>query len=436
NGQRTPGGAGREPSPDPAKALLDELLRAESNGAVAARFWDGTEWHDGATSPRCTIVLKQPSAVRAIVATRDDTGRGEAYLGDVLDLEGDIEAAIAFATRLRDHDWSSRERLRMAWRALRLPRPEADGPAPRARLRGRRHSRARDRAAVTHHYDVSNEFYALWLDSRMVYTCAYFASAEQGLDAAQLNKLDYVCRKLRLRPGERVLDIGCGWGSLLIHAAREYDVHAVGITLSPAQASLARERIQQAGLTERCRVEIRDYRELDDPEAYDKVVSVGMFEHVGESRMAEYFGNAWRALKAGGVFLNHAIAGNPRTEGRSSEFARRYVFPDHDLIPISTTMRGAEEAGFEVRDVESLREHYTRTLRHWVARLEASHEAAARAANEAAYRAWRLVLAGTGRGFDIGEMNVYQSLLVKPGPGGASGLPLTREDWYGGSGGR
>ncbi|MGH7477853.1 MAG: class I SAM-dependent methyltransferase [Longimicrobiales bacterium] len=419
-------------SADAARDLLIELLQLHGAGEVAARFWDGSTWPVGdAGAARCTLVLKQAGAVRAILTSRDDGAVGEAYAADLFDIEGDIDAALAFGERLLAREWSAGEWLGLAWRARRLPRAASDGAAaPRPRLRGRRHTLERDRAAVRHHYDVANQFYALWLDRRMVYTCAYFAAADEDLDSAQLRKLDYVCRKLRLEPGERLLDIGCGWGSLLLHAAAEYGVDAHGITLSEAQASLARERIREAGLDARCTVEIRDYRELEGVEAYDKIASIGMFEHVGERRMGEFFRRAWAALRPGGVFLNHAIAGNPRTAGRDSVFSRRHVFPDHDIIPLATTLRGAEAAGFEVRDVESLREHYALTLRHWVRRLEAQHDEAARAAGESTYRAWRLVLAGAARRFDSRELSVYQTLLAKPRPGGAAGLPLTREDWY------
>jgi cyclopropane-fatty-acyl-phospholipid synthase len=297
-------------------------------------------------------------------------------------------------------------------------------------LSGARHSIERDRLAVTYHYDVSGDFYKLWLDSRMVYSCAYFASPDDDLEVAQERKLDYICRKLRLRPGERLLDIGCGWGGLVIHAAERYGVEAVGITLSGGQAELASERIRRAGLADRCRVEVRDYRQMDDPEGYDKLVSVGMFEHVGEAMLPEYLGRAWRLLRPGGVFLNHGIARSATepAEGGPS-FLDRYVFPDSELVPISTTLRAAEMSDFEVRDVESLREHYALTLRRWVSRLEEHRDEACRAADETTYRIWRLFMSASAYGFEVGRLNLYQTLLVKPSRG-ESGLPLTRADWY------
>jgi cyclopropane-fatty-acyl-phospholipid synthase len=356
----------------------------------------------------------------------------EAYVHDDFDIEGRIEAVFGLA----DHLLAGRrrgavERLRFGARLLALPsgkRPHAGRRT--ARLRGLKHSKARDRQAVAYHYDVSNDFYALWLDERMVYSCAYFASPDEDLEAAQERKLDYVCRKLRLRRGERLLDIGCGWGGLIVHAARRYGVDAVGITLGEPQAELANERIRQAGVAGRCRAEVRDYREIEEWAGYDKLVSVGMFEHVGEAMLPEYFRRAHRLLRPGGVFLNHGISrkrGEPELRGTS--FVERYVFPDGELVPISATLRAAEEGGFEVRDVESLREHYALTLGHWVSRLEARHDEARRITDETTYRVWRLYMSGSVHGFETGRLNVYQTLLSKPDRG-ESRLPLTRDDWY------
>jgi cyclopropane-fatty-acyl-phospholipid synthase len=263
----------------------------------------------------------------------------------------------------------------------------------------------------------------------MVYSCAYFAKPEEDLDTAQVRKLDYICRKLRLRPGERLLDIGCGWGGLIMHAAAQYGVEAVGITLSVPQAELARKRLHESELNNRCRVEVCDYRDLETNQQYDKIVSVGMFEHVGEELLPEYFRRACRLLRPGGVFLNHGIAYSANYRRRGPSFTDRYVFPDGELLPISTSLRAAELSGFEVRDVESLREHYALTLHHWVRRLEARAEEARCITNDATYRIWRLYMAGAAHGFRTGRLNLYQTLLARPRHGD-SGLPLTREDWY------
>lgn len=265
----------------------------------------------------------------------------------------------------------------------------------------------------------------------MVYSCAYFLSPEDSLNQAQEQKLEHICRKLRFRPVQRLLDIGCGWGGLVIFAAERYGVEALGITLSQPQADLANERIAHAGLADRCRVEVRDYREVNEVHGYDALASVGMFEHVGESRLETYFQQAWRLLRPGGLFLNHGItrrATDQRRRGRS--FSDEYVFPDGELTPISTSLHIAEKVRFEVRDVESLREHYAMTLRHWVRRLEAHHEQALQFVDEPTYRVWRLFMSGSAHGFASGRLNAHQTLLVKPGPEGQSGLPLTRADLY------
>jgi cyclopropane-fatty-acyl-phospholipid synthase len=297
-------------------------------------------------------------------------------------------------------------------------------------LNGTLHSKERDRQAVDYHYSVSNDFYALWLDRRMVYSCAYFASSDTALDEAQEQKLDYICRKLRLRPGQRFLDIGCGWGGLVIHASSRYGVDALGVTLSQAQADLANERIAQAGLSARCRVEVRDYRDLDKPSGFDRMASVGMFEHVGERMLPQYFRQAWQLLRPGGVFLNHGIAfTQPQPPSRGPTFFDRYVFPDGELVTLSGTLRAAESTGFEVRDVESLREHYWLTLRQWIRRLESRHEEVRRIADEVTFRVWRLYMAAGAHQFASGRTTLYQTLLCKPDRG-ATELPLTRSDWY------
>jgi len=362
-----------------------------------------------------------------------ELGLSEAYLYDDFDVEGNLESVFALADAIAERTGGWRRKLRAFAALRRLPAPPPRRAARRgpARLSGRRHCLERDRQAVRYHYDVSNEFYRLWLDSRMVYSCAYFESPNTDLDAAQLAKLDLICRKLRLRPGQRLLDIGCGWGGLVMHASRAYGVEATGVTLSAPQAELASRLIAEAGLAGRCRVQMCDYREVDASRPFDALVSVGMFEHVGEKMLPEYFARAAGLLAPGGVFLNHGIASSvtdPVVRGPS--FSAAYVFPDGQTPPLNVTLRAAEHAGFEIRDVESLREHYALTLRHWVQRLEARHEAALQHVDEPTYRVWRLFMSGSADGFRNGRYNVYQTLLALPGKDGSSGLPLTRRDWY------
>jgi cyclopropane-fatty-acyl-phospholipid synthase len=302
------------------------------------------------------------------------------------------------------------------------------------RIRGKQHSLERDRRAVTFHYDVANDFYRLWLDPRMVYSCAYFISQDDDLDVAQECKLDYLCRKLRLRPGQRLLDIGCGWGALVIHSAKHFGVRAEGLTLSEPQAEWARARIAETGLINEATIDLRDYRETasDGSQLYDAIVSVGMAEHVGREKLVDYFSAAHRALTPGGVFLNQAIGEGvvARPDNRDGSFIEQYVFPGGDIPPLPIMLRAAESAGFEIRDVENLREHYALTLRHWLRRLEMHHAEALSFVDEATYRVWRLYLAGSAHGFRRGHIAVYQTLLAKLDSSGQTKLPLTRDDWY------
>lgn len=402
----------------------------------SVRLWDDREWQAETGSPAFTLIFNHPHAVRCLVQSHgSDLAISESYIRGELDIEGDIEAAMPLARYLTDSHWPMSTVLRIGWNGVRLPgnnRFETNGQTP-AKLSGELHSVDRDRQAVTYHYDVSNDFYALWLDQRMVYSCAYFESAEETLDAAQTRKLDYLCRKLRLLPGERLLDMGCGWGGLAIHAAEHYNARVLGITLSQRQADLANQWIAQARLQNRCRVELRDYRHLNETGGFDKLASVGMVEHVGENQLPVYFEHAYKLLRPGGIFLNHGIAlrMNERMP-KGPNFLHRYVFPDGDLVPINMTLRCAEAVGFEVRDVESLRDHYVPTLRHWARRLEQHRDQVLATVGEATYRVWRLFLRGSIYGFASGALNLYQTLLVKPDQG-RSGLPLTRRDWYGGA---
>jgi cyclopropane-fatty-acyl-phospholipid synthase len=413
-------------------ALLQDALEPCHPRDFAIRLWDGTMLDaDPGRHRRFTLVLRHPGALSRMFWRANEVTLGEAYLHDDFDIEGDVSALFALADFLLQRPMSFGAKLRFAKTLLTLPsdgRPRVGRQA--ARLSGDVHSKERDRLAVSYHYDVPSEFFALWLDHLMVYSCAYFASPADSLERAQEQKLDYICRKLRLRPGERILDLGCGWGGLMMHAARNYGVKAVGITLSAKQANLANERIAQAGLAERCVAKTLDYRDLDEPDSYDKLVSIGMFEHVGERMLPEFFRRGWTLLRPGGVFLNHGIAFSaPQPPSRGPTFFHHYVFPDGELVPLSTTLRAAETSGFEVRDVESLREHYVLTLRHWISRLETAHHDAQRLTDEVTYRIWRLYMGAAVHQFVTGRATLYQVLLSKTVRGAAE-LPLTRADWY------
>jgi cyclopropane-fatty-acyl-phospholipid synthase len=411
--------------------FLDHLFAKRPLRNVAFRLWDQSAWPE--PSRAATIVLNHPGALRRMLAPGTAKGLAEAYLRNDFDVEGDMEQAIELATALEERPAGSLAALADYCRLMRLP--AGDDPASEGRaceLRGSRHSQARDRQAVSFHYDVSNDFYRLWLDARMVYSCAYFRGSPDDLDAAQLAKLDHICRKLRLRPGQRLLDIGCGWGALAIHAAQRYGVEALGVTLSTQQAGLAAERARQAGVEGRVKIELCDYRDVRAPAGgFDAISSVGMAEHVGREHLPDYFRTAARLLKPGGGFLNHAI-GEGRREDRfqGPSFVDAYVFPDSDIPPLPVTVSAAAAAQLEVRDVENLREHYAITLRHWVSRLEAAHDQALKYVDEPTYRIWRLYMAASAHGFAHGDLAIYQTLLVKPDADGRADLPLTRDDWY------
>jgi cyclopropane-fatty-acyl-phospholipid synthase len=409
--------------------FLNELLHQYPDRNFAVRLWDGTVWGETA-QPRFTLVLKNPGALRRMLLEPSQLSLGETYIYDEVDIEGDITAVFDLGDHLLSQGMGVTDKMRLGSLLLKLPsisRPEGDyRPAD---LGGVPHSKQRDREAIKYHYDLPGEFYALFLDRRMAYSCAYFSSPEDDLDTAQTQKLEYLCRKLRLQEGERILDVGCGWGGLMMYAAKSRRVHAFGITLSVPQAEFAREQFRFAGVTDRCIVEVCDYRDLDPPAEYDKVVSVGMFEHVGEAFLPEYFKRTFSCLASSGVFLLHGIASSCMFKRTGPSFIDKYVFPDGELLPINAVLRVAESVGFEIRDVENLREHYVLTLDRWLRNLEANAERARAIVGDVTYRIWRLYMAGSAHAFRTGRLNLFQVLLSKPNRG-ASGLLLTREDWY------
>ena len=412
--------------------ILDELFRGYSPRDFAVRLWDGTTTEPDPGQPtRFTLVVAHPSALRSAFTASEplEVALGRAYLAGSLDVEGDLEAILPLVEYVtEERNLTRRERLRLARRVRSLPAADGNGSAP-FDLRGSRRSLGRARQAISFHYDLPEAFYPLFLDRRMTYSCAYYASEDEDLDTAQTRKLEYLCRKLRLQPGERVLDIGCGWGAFILYAAEHYGVEAFGITLSEVQRSMVEERIDAAGLRDRVRVELMDYRELDKVEAFDKVSSVGMVEHVAEEGLLHYFRCAWRVLRPGGVFLNHGIAQPVDVPRGRPSFTKSYFFPDTDIVPVSVMLWAAETAGWEIRDVESLREHYVLMTREWRRRLEANEARARELAGDVVYRAWRMGAAGVIHRMEPGRLSVFQTLLSKPDEG-RSGLPLTRADWY------
>jgi cyclopropane-fatty-acyl-phospholipid synthase len=397
------------------KPLDNALSRLKQNVRVPVKLvlWDGREVAFD-KEPRVTVRLKGSRVASALVRPSLLT-LAEAYIDGEAEIEGDVRDAIRGAEAIS--------------RAIPRPLFQSQGPT------NERHSRRDDREAIQHHYDVSNEFYQLWLDPRMVYSCAYFRDEADSLEQAQVQKLDHICRKLRLQPGERFLDVGCGWGALVMHAAKHYGIVATGITLSENQERLARERIQEAGLQDRCRVLLKDYRDMPGEGVFDKVASVGMFEHVGLRNLPVYFNTVRRLLKERGLFLNHGITSSD-THNRAvglgaGEFIGRYVFPKGELPHLHREIHDMSEQDFEVHDVESLRPHYARTLELWSAAFEKHFGEAVFASGERTARIWRLYLAGCAYAFEQGWISIYQVLATRRAKPGRTELPLTRDWMYG-----
>ena len=409
------------------QGLAEQLASGSAPAGFALRLWNGLELNLGGEKPVCTLQVHTPAGLSALLFRPDSLKLGEAYIYGDCDVIGNLRDIFPIADELIRKKSSFSDKLRAAWCFVRYS-ARAGTAKHAAKLTGDRHSRARTRRAISHHYDLPMDFWRLWLDPQLVYSCAYFEEAKATLEEAQVAKLDLICRKLRLRPGERFLDMGCGWGALICHAARHYGVKALGVTLSVRQAEHAAEQIQKRGLAASCQVEVRDFFDVEELGPFDKIASVGAVEHV--QSLERYFDYVYRVLEPGGWFLNHGITtcpSQPLREGDS--FLDRYVFPDYHLASIGETVRAAERAGFDVRDVENLREHYARTVQHWHERLLRARAEVERVSDTVRYRIFDLYLAGTAYEFRVGRLHLHQTLLFKA----AAGEPLaprTRYEWY------
>jgi cyclopropane-fatty-acyl-phospholipid synthase len=408
--------------------LLSDVLGDDV--PVAFRAYDGSAF--GPSDARTTIVVRSPDALRRIVTAPDELGFGRAYVAGDLEVDGDMFDVLAVANHIEELHLGPRQIAAAArlvgWKGLRpLPPPPEE-----ARLRGRRHSRERDAAAIAHHYDVSNDFYSMVLGPSLTYSCAVWHDDTTTLEDAQANKYELICRKLALEPGMRLLDVGSGWGGMLLHAAEHHGVEAVGVTLSRPQADLARKRVAERGLSDRIEVRFADFRDVDDG-PYDAISSIGMFEHVGLAELDAYFSRCRSLLRPRGRLLNHGIS-RPHHAGKmhhqrwapsllSRNFTERYVFPDGELHEIGNVVSAIQRAGFEARHMENLREHYALTLRCWVRNLEDHWDDAVAEVGLGRARVWRLYMAAAAVGFEHDDGQIHQVLATVTTDGG-SGMPL------------
>ncbi len=405
--------------------IINTLL-ADYQGPVAVQLWDGSLYR-GSEDTQCVLHIHHPGVLRDLILHRDLVKIAEAYMDGYIGVTGDFEVLFDLEPHLANIKPGYRSGLQLFSDAMKLPslkKHKNDN-----HVKAGRSQQKNSRRTISHHYDVGNDFYQLWLDQNMVYSCAYFRNTEQSLDEAQQDKLDYLCRKLRLKPGQSLLDIGCGWGALALWAAQHYGVIVHGITLSKEQQALATARIKEAGLEGSVKIELRDYRDLPNKAAYDRVVSVGMFEHIGVKNFPQYFEKVRQVLKPGGLFLNHGITSKDGwRKTPMTRFMNQYIFPDGELARISDVNDAMENAGFEIVDVESLRRHYALTLRAWVRSLESRKKDAIEFTSKETYRLWRLYMAGCAHYFDEGSISVHQVLAGHIQEN--LSIPLRRDDIY------
>jgi cyclopropane-fatty-acyl-phospholipid synthase len=430
-----------EPGSRTAAARLLSAFETIAGGQlpVRVRCWDGSV--AGSADAEVTVAFRNRRALRRILWSPNELGLGRSYVAGDMEIDGDIFALLdgpEVIERVARRDLRTLDRAGIRRVVSSFLRLGAVGPPPAppaeeiGRRRGSKHSKARDAAVVSHHYDVGNDFYRLFLGPSMVYSCAYWTDRDSGtLEQAQWAKLELICRKLELAPGMRLLDVGCGWGSMAIHAAREHGVSVVGVTISREQCELAAARVAEAGLSDRVQIRLQDYRDVDDG-PYDAISSIGMSEHVGDSRLDEYANRLTSLLRPGGRLLNHAIASvAPLVTEKHPKptFVDRYIFPDGELLPLSHVAGALERAGLEVRDSEALREHYARTLRQWVDNLRRDWDEAVRLVGAARARTWLLYLAASALSFERGRITIHQVLAVRADATGVRGMPLTRREW-------
>ncbi len=427
-----------DPQVSQSRQLLERLVDGYGPRNFAVKFWDGSTWEpDAGQETAFTLIIHHAGSMRSMFWPPSPLSFAQAYLYNDFDVEGDMVVFTHFCRFLSftKKRLSPLQRYALGYRIWRMPkREQTRSGRQQAKLSGEVHSIERDRQAISYHYDTSNEFFETALGPRLVYTSGVWNSADEDLETAQTRKFEILFQKLRLKPGERLLDIGCGWGAAIMHAAQQYGAQCVGVTLSNKQAEWARAKIEAAGLSDRCEVRVQDYRELPDSEQFDKIVMMEVGEHFGAEQFDPYFKKCFRLLRPGGALAIQQITlfGHEGSPG-ARVFSHNYVFPDGELVPVSVLCRDAEKAGFDVRDVESFREHYPQTLKHWLSNVETNHDAIVALTDEATYRTFRLYFAGARLGFETNVYNLHHLLVVKPLPDGTSDYPLARSMWRTGS---
>ncbi|MDD3225208.1 MAG: cyclopropane-fatty-acyl-phospholipid synthase [Clostridium sp.] len=399
-------------------ALIEALehIFKQTKKNFNVNFWNG-ETIKYTDSPEFVLSFNDKDVFKKILSKPTTMNFAEAFMDKTFDIEGDIFEALTLKDQLNNIDISNKDKLTLLLKGTSIKDM---------------HTKKKDKENISHHYDISNDFYGVVLGPSMVYSCAYFKNEDDDLTTAQENKMDHICKKLRLKEGEKLLDVGCGWGSFVIYAAKHYGVEAHGVTISEEQYKFAKERIKKENLEEKCFVELKDYREIKGEGIFDKIVSVGMFEHVGIKNLPTYFNDMNRLLKDDGLFLNHGIthSSNGIISKEEGEFIDKYIFPGGELNTINEVLKVMEDTNYEVLDVENLREHYCKTLKHWVKNLSANKDKAIEDTDERTYRTWALYMAGCALNFNAGPISVYQVLLGKfPKKPGYS-IPLTREYMY------
>ena len=411
--------------------FLASALRGVDVSGLSVRLWDGTEWSQGKSSRKTgTLVLNHPGALKKMFLSPGELSLGEAYIYGDFDIEGDIQAILELGVNIMTLRWDAIEKARYAAMLLTLPGSGDFKEKHAASRKGQLHSKVRDRDSVSFAYDISNDFFSLFLDERMLYSCAYFKKPSDSLDKAQLQKLDLVCRKLNLKKGEKLLDLGCGWGALGIHAVKYYGATSHGVTLSKEQAKFANDWIKKEGIGKQCKIEVRDYRDIPQKQQYDKIGAIGVMEHIGKDQLPGYFESVRDLMRPGGLILCHGIATNGPDGGGASPFTQKYIFPDGDPANAASRLTAAIDAGLEVWDIDNLREHYVLTASHWLMRLERNRKKIIEIKDEIFYRIAWIGLAGGYYRFSSGANALIQGLYYKPDKTRNNPLPLLKEPWY------